>query len=51
MIQKEVVVLGGDGRSAVAPLGLKKLGSAPQFSLVSSRPLGGDVVETWHRAA
>jgi diaminohydroxyphosphoribosylaminopyrimidine deaminase/5-amino-6-(5-phosphoribosylamino)uracil reductase len=45
------LLLGGDSRSAVGPLGLEKLGFAPRFRLVSSRPLAGDVVETWHRAA
>jgi diaminohydroxyphosphoribosylaminopyrimidine deaminase/5-amino-6-(5-phosphoribosylamino)uracil reductase len=45
------VLMGADSRSAVAALGLEKLGSAPRFALVSSRPLGGDVVETWHRTA
>ena len=45
------LLMGSDSRSAVAALGFEKLGSAPRFSLVSSRPLGGDVVETWHRAA
>jgi diaminohydroxyphosphoribosylaminopyrimidine deaminase/5-amino-6-(5-phosphoribosylamino)uracil reductase len=45
------LLMGADSRSAVAPLGLKKLGFAPRFTLVSSRPLGGDLVETWHRAA
>lgn len=44
------LLLGADSRSAVAPLGLEKLDFAPRFTLVSSRPLGGDVVETWHRA-
>jgi diaminohydroxyphosphoribosylaminopyrimidine deaminase/5-amino-6-(5-phosphoribosylamino)uracil reductase len=45
------LLLGADSRSAVAPLGLEKLGFAPRFALVSSRALEGDVVETWHRAA
>lgn len=45
------LLMGADSRSAVALLGLEKLGSAPRFTLVSSRALGGDVVETWHRAA
>ena len=45
------VLLGADSRSAVAPLGVEKLGFAPRFRLVSSRSLAGDVVETWHRAA
>jgi diaminohydroxyphosphoribosylaminopyrimidine deaminase/5-amino-6-(5-phosphoribosylamino)uracil reductase len=45
------LLMGADSRSAVAPLGLEKLDFAPRFTLVSSRALGGDVVETWHRAA
>ena len=45
------LLLGADGRSAVAPIGLQKLGFAPRFTLVSSRIVGGDVLETWHRAA
>ena len=45
------LLMGADSRSAVAPLGLEKLDFAPRFTLISSRPLGGDVVETWHRAA
>jgi diaminohydroxyphosphoribosylaminopyrimidine deaminase/5-amino-6-(5-phosphoribosylamino)uracil reductase len=45
------LLMGGDSRSAVAPLGLEMLDFAPRFTLVSTRPLGGDVVETWHRAA
>jgi len=45
------LMLGADGRSAVADLALQKLGFAPRFRLVSSRPVGGDMLETWHRAA
>jgi len=45
------LLLGADSRSAVAPLGLQKLGFAPRFRLMSARQLAGDVVETWHRAA
>ncbi|HYD06040.1 MAG TPA: bifunctional diaminohydroxyphosphoribosylaminopyrimidine deaminase/5-amino-6-(5-phosphoribosylamino)uracil reductase RibD [Reyranella sp.] len=45
------LLLGADSRSAVAALGLEKLGSAPRFRLVSTRSLDGDVVETWHRGA
>jgi diaminohydroxyphosphoribosylaminopyrimidine deaminase/5-amino-6-(5-phosphoribosylamino)uracil reductase len=45
------LLLGGDSRSAVGPLALEILGSAPRFALVSSRVVGGDVVETWHRTA
>jgi diaminohydroxyphosphoribosylaminopyrimidine deaminase/5-amino-6-(5-phosphoribosylamino)uracil reductase len=45
------LLLGADSRSAVGPLALQKLGFAPRFALVSSRIAGGDVLETWHRAA
>jgi diaminohydroxyphosphoribosylaminopyrimidine deaminase/5-amino-6-(5-phosphoribosylamino)uracil reductase len=45
------LMMGADSRSAVAALGLEKLDFAPRFTLVSSRSLGDDVVETWHRAA
>jgi diaminohydroxyphosphoribosylaminopyrimidine deaminase/5-amino-6-(5-phosphoribosylamino)uracil reductase len=44
------VFLGGDSRCAVAALGADGLGSAPRFTLVSSRALGGDTLETWRRA-
>jgi diaminohydroxyphosphoribosylaminopyrimidine deaminase/5-amino-6-(5-phosphoribosylamino)uracil reductase len=45
------LLLGADSRSAVAPLALQELGSAPRFALVSSRVAGGDLVETWRRGA
>ena len=45
------LLLGADSRSAVGPLELQKLGFARRFNLVCSRIAGGDVVETWHRAA
>jgi len=41
--------LGADGRSAVGPLGLEKLDFAPRFSLISSRVVNGDTLETWRR--
>jgi diaminohydroxyphosphoribosylaminopyrimidine deaminase / 5-amino-6-(5-phosphoribosylamino)uracil reductase len=41
--------LGADSRSAVGALGLQKLDFAPRFSLVSSRAVGGDTLETWRR--
>jgi diaminohydroxyphosphoribosylaminopyrimidine deaminase/5-amino-6-(5-phosphoribosylamino)uracil reductase len=44
------LMLGGDGRSAVAALGLGRLDFAPRFSLVSSRAVDGDTLETWRRA-
>ncbi len=43
--------LGADGRSAVGPLGLQRLGFAPRFSLVSSRVVGSDTLETWRWAS
>jgi diaminohydroxyphosphoribosylaminopyrimidine deaminase/5-amino-6-(5-phosphoribosylamino)uracil reductase len=45
------IALGGDSRSAVAALGLDKIGSAPRFALHSSRAVGGDTLETWRRGA
>ncbi len=42
-------LLGGDSRSAVGSLGLERLDSAPRFRLVSSRVVGGDTLETWHK--
>jgi len=42
-------VLGADGRPAVGSLGLQKLDFAPRFSLVASRVVGGDALETWRR--
>lgn len=45
------LVLGGDSRSAVGPLGLERLDFAPRFRLVSARPLQGDTLETWRREA
>ncbi|HTE35958.1 MAG TPA: bifunctional diaminohydroxyphosphoribosylaminopyrimidine deaminase/5-amino-6-(5-phosphoribosylamino)uracil reductase RibD [Reyranella sp.] len=45
------LLLGADSRSAVGPLALQELGFARRFTLVCSRIAGGDVMETWHRAA
>jgi diaminohydroxyphosphoribosylaminopyrimidine deaminase/5-amino-6-(5-phosphoribosylamino)uracil reductase len=42
-------LLGGDSRSAVGSLGFERLDFAPRFRLVSSRVVGGDTLETWHR--
>jgi diaminohydroxyphosphoribosylaminopyrimidine deaminase/5-amino-6-(5-phosphoribosylamino)uracil reductase len=41
--------LGADSRSAVGALELKKLDFAPRFTLVSSRVVGNDTLETWRR--
>ena len=45
------VLMGADSRSAVAELGLDGLDFAPRFSLVSTRVVGGDTLETWRRAS
>jgi len=44
-------VLGADGRPAVGSLGLQKLDFATRFSLLASRVVGGDALETWQRGA
>lgn len=43
------IVLGEDSRTAVGPLALGRLDFAPRFTLVSSRTVGTDTLETWHR--
>ena len=43
--------LGGDSRSAVAPLGIDGLDFAPRFALVSTRTIGGDTLETWRKVS
>lgn len=45
------LLMGRDSRSAVAELGLEGLDFAPRFSLVSTRVVGGDTLETWRRAS
>jgi diaminohydroxyphosphoribosylaminopyrimidine deaminase/5-amino-6-(5-phosphoribosylamino)uracil reductase len=44
------MLIGGDGISAVATLGLSNLAGAPRFALTSSETAGGDVIETYRRA-
>ncbi|MBI3196181.1 MAG: bifunctional diaminohydroxyphosphoribosylaminopyrimidine deaminase/5-amino-6-(5-phosphoribosylamino)uracil reductase RibD [Rhodospirillales bacterium] len=43
------LVLGEDSRSAVGPMAFDRLDFAPRFRLVSSRIVGADTLETWHR--
>jgi diaminohydroxyphosphoribosylaminopyrimidine deaminase / 5-amino-6-(5-phosphoribosylamino)uracil reductase len=43
------IVLGGDGRSAVAALSEGRLDFAPRFDLQSQRKVGSDTLETWQR--
>ena len=42
-------LIGGDGRAALAPLGLTALTDAPGFDLVESRALGPDLYSRWRR--
>lgn len=44
------VIVGGDGRPAVAPFGITALDAAPRFTPVAVEPVGEDVLETLRRA-
>jgi diaminohydroxyphosphoribosylaminopyrimidine deaminase/5-amino-6-(5-phosphoribosylamino)uracil reductase len=44
------IVLGGDGRPAVAALALETLTDAPRFRRVSAQPVGDDLWERYERA-
>ncbi|WP_406721142.1 bifunctional diaminohydroxyphosphoribosylaminopyrimidine deaminase/5-amino-6-(5-phosphoribosylamino)uracil reductase RibD [Thioclava litoralis] len=43
------MVLGGDGRAAIGPMGIAQLAGAPRYRLVSQREIGGDVLHRWRR--
>jgi len=43
------MLIGGDGISAIAALGLDNLAGAPRFTLTSSETAGGDVIDTYRR--
>lgn len=45
------LLMGADSRSAVADLDLDGLDFAPRFSLISTRVVGGDTLETWRKAS
>lgn len=45
------IVLGGEGRPAVAALALAKLADAPRFSRVALRELGPDIWESYERVS
>lgn len=45
------LLLGGDSRTAVGPLGLERLDFAPRLRLASARQLDSDTLETWNREA
>jgi diaminohydroxyphosphoribosylaminopyrimidine deaminase/5-amino-6-(5-phosphoribosylamino)uracil reductase len=42
-------VIGGDGVAAVAAMGVARLSDAPNFQLVATRRIGGDVLTSWDR--
>lgn len=42
-------VIGGDGRPAIAPLGLSRLADAPGFVLAGVEEVAGDVLTHWRR--
>ncbi len=44
-------IIGGDGRPAVADLGLDALAAGPGFARVGLETMGGDVLETFRRIA
>ena len=44
-------IIGGDGRPAVADLGLDALAAGPAFARVGLETMGGDVLETFRRSA
>jgi diaminohydroxyphosphoribosylaminopyrimidine deaminase / 5-amino-6-(5-phosphoribosylamino)uracil reductase len=43
------VLIGGDGISALEPLGIAALAAAPRFERLDARPIGEDMVETYRR--
>lgn len=44
------LMLGGDARAAIGPLGLRRLSDAPHFRLTETRRIGADLMQIWHRA-
>jgi diaminohydroxyphosphoribosylaminopyrimidine deaminase/5-amino-6-(5-phosphoribosylamino)uracil reductase len=45
------LLMGADSRSAVGELGLGGLDFVPRFSLISTRVVGDDTLETWRKAS
>ncbi len=45
------MLIGGDGRAAVAPFGLDDLTSAPRFRRLTTEAVGNDILETYARTA
>lgn len=41
------LVIGADGWSGVAGIGLDQLAKAPRFDLISVAPIGGDIMQVW----
>lgn len=42
-------VIGGDGRAGIGTLGLAALADAPEFDLIATRRIGGDLFHHWAR--
>ena len=51
VIYRAPMVVGGDGRAAIAALGLSDLLKAPRFSATGMQRLGPDVMESYRRSA
>ncbi len=43
------LALGADAHPALGPLGIARLREAPRFTLLASRPIGGDILHEWQR--
>lgn len=41
------LVIGADGLSGIAGMGLDQLATAPRFGLISVAPIGGDIMQVW----
>ncbi len=44
-------IIGGDGRPAIAPMGVKNIGDAPLYTLTDSRRVDGDIYQSYRRAS
>ena len=47
---RAAMMIGGDGRAALAGLGLKALDQAPRFQRLGIESLDGDILEIWQRS-
>lgn len=51
MVFRAGLVMGGDGLPSVAAMGIERPAVAPHFRLKHAERIGGDLLETWARAA